>query len=176
MPLYPKDDFTLWLEARGTALELYQPGAIYGAVPIGWKVKVGGSSFVYRLPAERPGVLIIVLFERLAPRKGLRSPFSDFVRFLSLIKKSGAAVHTIEGHVEALDGRPADSLVNEQIAAFYSRYLAAGPVREVGGVEWYAGNLLTYEAPLATIREEDSRTHPMPPPARQQPEGEGKVE
>ncbi|WP_218280748.1 hypothetical protein [Verrucomicrobium spinosum] len=54
MPLFPKDDFTLWLEAQGTQPALYQPAARYGGAPVGWKIFIGQSSFVYRLPEDKP--------------------------------------------------------------------------------------------------------------------------
>lgn len=162
MPLLPKDDFTLWLEAHGTQPTLYQPAARYGGAPVGWKIYIGQSSFVYRLPEDKPGVLLIVLFERLGDRKGLRSPFADFVRFISSVKRSGVPIHTIEGHVEALKGRPEDSLADEQIVTFYKRYLAANQLRVENGIEWVAGNLLTYVAPLSGVRKEDDPPAPGP--------------
>ncbi|WP_075089281.1 hypothetical protein [Verrucomicrobium spinosum] len=107
-------------------------------------------------------MLLIVLFERLGDRKGLRSPFADFVRFISSVKRSGVPVHTIEGHVEALKGRPEDSLADEQIVTFYKRYLAANQLRVENGIEWVAGNLLSYVAPLSDIRKQDRATPPGP--------------
>lgn len=153
MPLFPKDEFTRWLEAeQGVTPKVYQPAARYGGVPVGWQISLGRSTFVYRMPEERPGVFLIVLFERTGERSGLRSPFADFVRLLSLIKRSNLGVHTIEGHVEALKGRPQDSLANEQIVHFYKRYLLADQVRVEHGVEWVAGDLTTYTPPLAAVR------------------------
>ena len=162
MALFPKDDFTLWLETHGTQPAIYQPAAQYGGPPVGWKIKIGQSTFVYRLPEDKPGVLIIALFERQGDRKGLRSPFTDFVRFISSVKRSGVPVHTIDGHVDALQGRPEDSLANEQIVAFYKRYLAANQLRVENGIEWVAGDLRTYVAPLSGVRKEDNTSAPEP--------------
>ena len=148
-----KDPFTLWLESRQMPPSIYQPAGFLGGPQLGWKLKIGRSSLVYRVPKETPESLIIVLFEREGERTGLRSPFADIVRFITLIKRSGLPFHTIQGHVDALDGRPEDSLQNEKIAAFYKRYLAANQLFVDNGVEWVAGDLRTYVPPLAVDRE-----------------------
>lgn len=124
-----------------------------GDPPVGWKLPVGKSSFVYRVPPETPDTLIIVLFERNGDRTGLQSPFADIVRFISLVKKSQAAIRIIQGHVQPLEQRPEDSLSAEKIAAFYQRYLAAYKVFLKDGVPWFAGNLTTYVPPLKADRE-----------------------
>lgn len=157
MPLIPEDAFTLWLKGQGITPKVYSPAARFGGIPIGWQIPIGKSTFVYRLPPERPGVFIIILFERQGERSGLRSPFGDFVRLLSLIKRAGIGIHTIEGHVEAVKGRPADSLLNEQIVHFYKRYLLASQVRVENEVEWVAGDLTTYVPPLAAARKQASK-------------------
>ncbi len=147
-----RDPFTCWLEDQKIPLTVYQPAGFLGAPPVGWRVFLGHSSLVYRVPEESPQTLIIILFERQTDRQGLRSPFADIVRFISLIKKSGADIHRIQGHIEAVTDRPADSLENAKIVAFYKRYLAANQLFVDNGVEWVAGDLRTYVPPLAADR------------------------
>lgn len=148
-----RDSFTVWLESQGMTLSIYQPGGFLGRPPVGWKLTVGQSTLVYRVPEEAPQTLIIVLFERQNQRQGLRSAFADIVRFISLIKKSGVEIYRIQGHVEAVGDRPKDSLENEKIAAFYKRYLAANQLFIDNDIEWVAGDLRTYVPPLSTDRE-----------------------
>lgn len=148
-----RDSFTVWLESQGMTLSIYQPGGFLGRPPVGWKLTVGQSTLVYRVPEEAPQTLIIVLFERQNQRQGLRSAFADIVRFISLIKKSGVEIHRIQGHVEAVGDRPKDSLENAKIAAFYKRYLAANQLFIDNDIEWVAGDLRTYVPPLSTDRE-----------------------
>ncbi|MGC3992200.1 MAG: hypothetical protein QM796_21400 [Chthoniobacteraceae bacterium] len=147
------DPFTDWLRFRGTVPGVYQPAGYLGAPPIGWTLSVGHSDFVYRVPENEPQTLIIVLFVRNGERSGLRSPFADIVRFISLVKRSGAGIHTIQGRVDALADRPADSLENDRIAAFYQRYLAAYHLFQQDGVDWFAGDLRTYVPPLLKDRQ-----------------------
>ncbi len=153
MTYLSRDPFTTWLEEQKIPISVYQPAGFLGCPPLGWKITVGQSTFVYRVPPEDPRSLIIVLFERLSDRQGLRSPFADIVRFISLIKKSGADIHRIQGHVEAVSDRPRDSLEDARIAAFYKRYLAANQLFIDNGVEWVAGDLRTYVPPLAADRQ-----------------------
>jgi hypothetical protein len=153
MPTFFSDLFTDWLRKCGTAPKLYQPAAMLGAPPVGWEITVGQSTLVYRIPKETPHVLIIVLFERQTQRNGLRSPFADIVRFISLVKKADVGITDIKGHVSATSDRPADSLENEGILAFYRRYLKAVDLIAENDVLWVAGSLLTYVPPLAAERE-----------------------
>lgn len=148
-----RDPFTQWLASQDQEPEVYQPAGYLGRPPLGWKLTVGQSTLVYRVPAETPQTLIIVLFEKQQGRTGLRSPFRDIVRFISLVKHSGADIHCIQGHIEATGGRPADSLENEKIAAFYKRYLAANQLFVQNDIEWVAGDLRTYVPPLAAERD-----------------------
>lgn len=151
MSLY-RDPFTAWLELQGRAPGVYQPAGFLGDPPIGWKLRVGRSTFVYRVPPETPEMLVIILFERQGERSGLCSSFADIVRFISLAKRSGAPIDIIQGRVEALSWRPKDSLENERIAAFYQRYLAAYKTFVRDGVAWFAGDLRKYVPPLKTDR------------------------
>ena len=144
-----RDEFTQWLQGRGHEVSSYEPAAFLGAPPVGWQLPVGRSTFVYRVSDDDSRTLTIVLFERQNPRTGLGSPFVDIVRFISLVKRSAAPVHTIQGRVEALEKRPKDSLENERIATFYQRYLAAyRTFVDAAGIEWFAGDLRTYVPPL----------------------------
>jgi type III secretion system regulator LcrR len=152
MPRLFRDPFTQWLEARNVPLAVHQPAGFLGYPPVGWKLTIGQSTLVYRVPEETPETLIIVLFEKQSERRGLRSPFADIVRFVSLVKKSGAPIHRIQGHVDALLDRPEDSLENAKLAAFYQRYLSAHQVFVENGIEWFAGDLRTFVPPLATDR------------------------
>jgi type III secretion system regulator LcrR len=146
------DSFTQWLRHRGMAPEPYAPAAYLGMPAVGWQIPVGHSVFVYRVPDDASRSLIIVLFERQGERSGLGSPFVDIVRFISLVKRSEAPIDTIEGRVEALQGRPQDSLEGERIAAFYQRYLAAYRTFVRDGLQWFAGDLRKYVPPLRAER------------------------
>ncbi|GEP43708.1 hypothetical protein [Brevifollis gellanilyticus] len=153
MAKFFRDRFTDWLHERGMPPKLYQPAAMLGAPPVGWEMTVGQSTLVYRVPEETPHLLIIVLFERQTQRNGLRSPFADIVRFLSLVKKADVGITDIKGHVSATSDRPADSLENEGILAFYRRYLKVVDLFVENDILWVGGTLLTYTPPLAAERE-----------------------
>lgn len=148
-----RDPFTLWLESQHQVPEVYQPAGFLGRPPVGWKITVGQSTLIYRVPVETPQTLIIVLFEKQQGRRGLRSPFRDIVRFISLVKRSGVNIQQIQGHIEATGDRPADSLENEKIAAFYKRYLGVNQLYVQNEVEWVGGDLGTYVPPLAAERD-----------------------
>lgn len=148
-----RDPFTLWLESQHHVPEVYQPAGFLGRPPVGWKITVGQSTLIYRVPVETPQTLIIVLFERQQGRTGLRSPFRDIVRFISMVKRSGVDIQRIQGHVEATGDRPADSLENEKIAAFYKRYLGVKLLHVQNEVEWVGGDLSPYVPPLAAERD-----------------------
>jgi hypothetical protein len=153
MRTFFRDLFTDWLHECGTVPKLYQPAAMLGAPPVGWEITVGQSTLVYRIPEETPNVLIIVLFERQTQRQGLRSPFADIVRFISLVKKADVGITDIKGHVSATSDRPADSLENESILGFYRRYLKVVDLIVENEVLWVAGAMPTYVPPLAAERE-----------------------
>lgn len=156
MPRLFKDPFTQWLEARGTALEVYQPGGIFGAPPVGWTFTVGRSRIIYVVRAEDPSTLVVVLFERIGGRNGLGSPFADFVRFVSLVKNSGTGIARIQGRVEASERRPEDSIETVRMEGFYHRYLGGKDVTEGEKVKWVVGELENLTMPLASERKERS--------------------
>lgn len=144
------DPFTAWLEARGTVVEIYQPGGFMGRPPVGRKITVGRSTIVYRIIEEKPDDLIVVLLERQGERSGLRSPFADFAKFVALVKKSGAPIRNIRGHVDVLSQLPEDHASTERIAAFYKRHLAASHEFVENGIEWVSGDLTTHVPPLSS--------------------------
>lgn len=150
-----EDPFTLYLREKGTEVKVYQPGAFLGLPAVGWRIRVGRSYFVYRIPDETPEILIIVLFEREGKRHGLLSPFADMVRFVRLVKNSGLSIHYIKGLVDIVSGRPADHLGPDQIAAFYTRYLGGRRTPGADGDEWVIGDLRVCETPLAAQRKEE---------------------
>ncbi|MFO1450195.1 MAG: hypothetical protein U1F61_18695 [Opitutaceae bacterium] len=140
------DAFTQWLERVHPELTVrpYQPAGPWGGPVVGWQVRLGRTRFVYRVPAESPEVLYIVLIERADDREGLHSPFADLVRLLRLIQTSGAGVTWIRGHVEPTRKRPQDALTRERILAFYQRYLTAVSTGFENGIEWFGGDLSTF--------------------------------
>ena len=153
MQTFFRDPFTLWLSEQNRAPTLYQPAAMLGAPPVGWQMTLGQSTFVYRVPKETPHLLIIVLFERKTQRSGLRSPFADIVRFLALIKKAEVGITHIQGHVAAVRDRPEDSLEDEQILAFYRRYLKVVDLFTEDDTLWVGGPLKPFVPPLAAQKE-----------------------
>ena len=167
------DPFTKYLQEKGVEVKKYQPGGFLGFPALGWQIQVGRSTFVYRIPEEKPALLLIVLFERLGDRSGLLSPFSDFVRFITLIKKSGLPIDWIQGHVEATSDRPADSLLNDKISAFYKKYMLAHRTTIENGIEWVAGDLRTYVPPILSQRHAEGFADPPAPadPSQANPGG-----
>lgn len=147
-----KDPFTLWLEARGHSVEVYQPGGMFGCPPMGWQVRLRRSSIAYVVRQEQPDTLIIIMFEREEGRSGLGSPFADFVRFVSLVKGSGTGITRIQGRVEAPEEPPPDSLDKARMTGFYHRHLGGKDVREGEQVEWVVGELDGLRMPLAACR------------------------
>lgn len=111
---------------------------------MGWQIVVGRTSFVYRVPPEASHIFYVVLIERAIGRQGLHSPFTDMVRLLQLIQRSGAGIQWIRGHVEPSKRRPQDALSRERIIAFYRRYLTAVSTGFENGLEWYGGDLTTF--------------------------------
>ena len=158
------DPFTAWMEARGMAVGIYQPGGFMGRPPVGRKVTVGKSTIVYRIIEEAAEDLIVVLLERQGRRSGLKSSFADFARFIALVKKSGAPIKSIRGHVGVLGNLPEDHVSIERIAAFYKRYLAAHQVFIENGVEWVSGDLTKHIPPLrsglSVLNEDEGRGSP----------------
>ena len=143
-----RDAFTLWVQDNVPDLtpSLYQPGGFMGAPPVGWRIIIGRTAFVYRVPQESPELFYVVLIERAsAARAALHSPFRDFVRLLALIKQSATGIRWIRGHVEPTSDRPDDALSRERILAFYRRYLTAVSIGDENGVEWYAGDITAFE-------------------------------
>lgn len=132
-------------------VEVYQPGGFFGCPPLGWQVRLKRSTISYVVRAEKPDTLIVIMFEREETRRGLGSPFADFVRFVRLVKNSPCGIARIQGRVEASERRPADSLEKERMAGFYHRYLGGVNVTdgESADVEWVVGELEGLELPLA---------------------------
>lgn len=157
---FPKDKFTQWLEAKGMAVRLYQPGGTFGCPPVGWEVAIGYSNLAYRVPEESPETLIIVLIERQKERQGLRSPFADLVRFVTLVGRSGAGIRDIRGHVDAVSWRPEDSLESARIKAFYERHMGTHPVRSNNGREFVGAELAPHVPPLAAHRNRTRKHSP----------------
>jgi len=148
-----KDPFTQWLATQGIEADVYQPGGIFGCPPMGWQIRLRRSSIAYVVPQDKPDTLIVIMFEREQSRRGLGSPFADFVRFVSLVKNSGSGVTRIRGRVEASEGRPKDSLEKERIAGFYRSYLGGTDTLDGTDVEWVVGELEGLELPLAGMAE-----------------------
>ena len=155
-----EDPFTHYLRAKGTEVKVYQPGAFLGLPAVGWRIRVGNSFIVYRIPEETPEILLLVLFERDGKRQGLLSPFSDLVRFVRLVKYSDLPIHYIKGLVDAVSQLPADHLKPEQIASFYTRYLGGKLVPETDGNEWVLGDVRTCRTPLGAQRKEEGKDAP----------------
>lgn len=148
-----EDRFTVWLRANWETdvrkLKKYAPAGHLGAAPVGWEIQIGHSKFVYRIAAQKQHILIIVLFERLESCSGLRSPFTDFVKFLSLVKRAEVGVTGIAGHIDALDAAQGPNLESERIAAFYKKHLAAFSIGVRNDLEWVAGDLTKFEPPVS---------------------------
>ncbi len=140
------DRFTQWLLVSPAAPQpsLYQPGAFLGAPPLGWKISLGRTHFVYRVPADAADVFYIVRIERAVGRTALHSPFLDLVRLLHLVQTSDCGIRWIRGHVEPVKDRPTDALSRERILAFYQRYLTAVHDGVENGIAWYGGDLTTF--------------------------------
>jgi len=151
-----EDPFTQYLRAKGTEVKVYQPGGFLGLPAVGWRIRVGNSYVVYRIPEETPEILLIVLFEREGKRNGLLSPFADLTRFVRMVKHCGLPIHYIKGLVDIVSGRPADHLDPERIAAFYTRYLGGRRVPGEDGDEWVLGDVRVCETPLAAQRREEA--------------------
>jgi len=144
--MFYRDAFTLWLEQHTPhhRPKVYQPGAFFGAPPVGWELTLGRTKFVYRVPPEMSDVLYIVLIERVTARHALHSPFADLVRLLQLIQQSGTGIRRIRGHVEPSAKRSPDTLSRERLLAFYRRYLTAVGEGRDHGIEWFGGDLTAF--------------------------------
>ncbi|HEY1052424.1 MAG TPA: hypothetical protein VGE39_21790 [Prosthecobacter sp.] len=153
MPRLFKDRFTQWLETQGQKVEVYQPGGIFGCPPMGWQLHLRSSSIAYVVRQEQADTLHIILLEReQEQRRGLGSPFADFVRFVSLVKKSAAGIVRIQGRVLASERGPDDKLEAERIASFYHRHLGGKDVSGGPEVTWLVGELEGLEMPLSGAR------------------------
>ncbi len=141
-----RDPFTCWLDVHRPDLRpvRYQPAAMLGAAQIGWQITLGRTRFVYRIPPDRPDIFYIVLIERGAGPRSLRSPFSDLVRLLLLLQRSQAGIRWIRGHVQPTTRTHADALPATRILAFYQRYLTTVSDGVENGVAWYGGDLTTF--------------------------------
>lgn len=151
-----KDRFTQWLEAQGTPPEIYQPGGIFGCPPMGWQLSQRGTAIVYVVRKEEPGTLHIIMFEREQNRKGLASPFATLVRFLRLIQRSESGITHVTGRINAIEGRPADSLETERMKPFYTEHLGGHYMTDEQGIEWVRGSVA--EALEALTKKSDRTT------------------
>jgi Type III secretion system regulator (LcrR) len=147
MPFY-RDRFTEILDESGWKPSIYQPAAYLGGPPVGWRIEIGPTEFVYRVPEESPDTLIVVLIRRLEQRSGLRSSMAAFVYFLSLVKAGNCGIRWIIGCVEPTSDRPADSLAAKRIAAFYLGYLKSWMISEPNREGWIRGDLSTFVPPV----------------------------
>ncbi|MGV3662124.1 MAG: hypothetical protein ACO1TE_18200 [Prosthecobacter sp.] len=148
-----KDRFTQWLETQGLTPEIYQPGGMFGCPPMGWQIRLRRSSIAYVVRADQPDTLHIILLEReQEQRRGLGSPFADFVRFVALVKKSDAGIARIQGRVIASERGPDDKLEADRIASFYHRHLGGKDVPDGPEVTWLVGELEGLEMPLTGAR------------------------
>ena len=136
-----KDLFTQWLEARGTPPEIYQPGGFFGCPPMGWQHTQRGTAIVYVVRKEEPETLHIIMFEREHNRKGLVSPFATLIRFLRLLYLSESGITHVTGRINAIEGRPADSLDTERMMPFYVRHLRGHYMTDEHGIKWVRGSV-----------------------------------
>ncbi len=158
-----RDPFTCWLDVHRPDLRpvRYQPAAMLGAAQIGWQITLGRTRFVYRIPPDHPDIFYIVLIERGAGPRSLRSPFSDLVRLLLLLQRSQAGIRWIRGHVQPTTRTHADALPATRILAFYQRYLTTVSDGVENGVAWYGGDLTTFS--WAAEKTKIRRPTPLPP-------------
>lgn len=152
MPRFFKDRFTQWLETQGLRVEIYQPGGMFGCPPMGWQFHLRRAAIAYVVRQEQPDTLHIILLERAQDRRrGLGSPFADFVRFVSMVKKSDAGIARIQGRVIASELGPGDKLEAERIASFYHRHLGGKDIPDGTEVTWLVGELEGLQMPLRQI-------------------------
>ncbi|WP_166647244.1 hypothetical protein [Prosthecobacter fusiformis] len=151
-----KDRFTQWLEAQGTPPEIYQPGGIFGCPPMGWQHTQHGTSIVYVVQKDEPEVLHIIMFEREQGRAGLGSPFARLIRFLRLLHRSDSGITHVTGRINAIEGRPADSLETARMKPFYVKHLSGHYFTDDQGIEWVSGSVAGALEALAGVRERRS--------------------
>ena len=158
-----RDPFTCWLDVHRPDLRpvRYQPAAMLGAAQIGWQITLGRTRFVYRIPPDHPDIFYIVLIERGAGPRSLRSPFSDLVRLLLLLQRSQAGIRWIRGHVQPTTRTHAVAPPATRILAFYQRYLTTVSDGVENGVAWYGGDLTTFS--WAAEKTKIRRPTPLPP-------------
>lgn len=161
------DAFTRWLQTHRPDLPFspYQPAARFGGRQVGWRLRIGRTLFVYRIPPEKPDIFYIVLIERGDTPRSLHSPLADMVRLLLLVKGSPAGIRWIRGHVAPTSDRPADALSGERLLAFYQRYLTTVDDGIENGLQWYGGDLTTFS--WAHEKRKIRPTAAPPPPAEQ---------
>ncbi|GAA5149663.1 hypothetical protein GCM10023213_47670 [Prosthecobacter algae] len=156
MARFFKDCFTQWLEAQGSPPEIYQPGGFFGCPPMGWQHTQRGTAIVYVVRKEEPETLHIIMFEREQNRKGLGSPFATLIRFLRLIQRSDSGITHVTGRINAIEGRPADSLETERMKPFYTAHLGGHYFTDEQGIEWVRGSVAVALETLASTRERRS--------------------
>jgi hypothetical protein len=114
---------------------------MFGCPPIGWQHTLRGTSIVYAVRPEQPETLHIIMFEREQDRAGLGSPFAGLIRFLRLIHRSDSGVTHITGRINAIEGRPSDSLTTERMKPFYVEHLGGHYITDEQGTEWVRGSV-----------------------------------
>lgn len=136
------DPFTQWLETQqGTKPGVYQPGAMMGAPPLGWRICVGKSMIVYRVDPVDPATVILVLIERESKRAALHSPFGDLIRFIKLLHRSDTGLTHVNGHINAVSWRPDDGLETPRMKPFYVKHLGGHYFTDACGTEWVRGSI-----------------------------------
>lgn len=114
------DPVTVMLQQQGAAVyNHYLSGT---SIVVGGAVKLMDCQLVYRV--EPADTLIIILFQRLQKRAGLKNSFRDLIRFCDFIADHVPEIDLISGTTLPTLSVAQGGIAAERLRAMYRRYIA----------------------------------------------------
>ncbi|WP_263079325.1 hypothetical protein [Endozoicomonas sp. Mp262] len=107
---------------RGQGNEVYNHYLAGTSIVIGGRIQWVDCELVYRV--EPADTLIIVLFQRLHERAGLKNSFRDLVRFCDFIAGHVPEINTVTGTTIPTLTAAEGGIAAERLLAMYRRYIA----------------------------------------------------
>ena len=109
------------LRAHGCLVTDHHLSDHLGSIYIGPRFRIRQCEMIYRRP--EPGLLLIVLYRRLAEKTGtLSNSFADLVWFLRICTQPEFELHQIMGYISTHGYRHEQGLTDQRLARFYHRF------------------------------------------------------
>lgn len=123
-----------------------RPGSMY----VGPRFRIRQCEVIYRRP--EPGLLLIVLYHRLAEKTGtLGNPFADLVWFLRICTQPEFELSQIMGYICTYGYQHEQGLTDQRLTQFYRRFFNAEWINYDGSL-WLYKRVESLRTRLAQIR------------------------